>query len=314
VSAPTGAPPAGALREDLLPGATLYECAVRHVRAAPLRNAFTYRTYQWLVDLDALPRLPAWLRPLASFRAADHFGDPAVSIRANVDAYLAGHGIDLGGGRVTMLAHARVLGYVFNPLTVYWCRAADGALACVLAEVHNTYGQRHCYLLRTDERGRAEVMKEFYVSPFYPVDGSYRMSLPEPGDRLALTVALHRPGGPPFVASVRGRRRPATTAGLLAAAARYPWSTVAVTARIHAQGVRLYARGLPVMPRPRQCPQEHQPGDHQAHEHRDHEHQAREHQAREHQADGHRTDDHQADEYQADEHRPQEHRPESHRT
>jgi DUF1365 family protein len=155
-----------------------------------------------------------------------------------------------------MLTHARVLGYVFNPLTVYWCHAADGALACVVAEVHNTYGQRHCYLLRTDARGRAEVAKEFYVSPFYPVDGSYRMSLPEPGDRLSLTIALHRPGEAPFVASVRGHRRAATPAGLLAAAARHPWSTAAVTARIHAQGLRLYARGLRVARRPRHCPQE----------------------------------------------------------
>jgi DUF1365 family protein len=234
----------------------LYECAVQHVRTAPLRNAFTYRTYQWLVDLDALPRLPAWLRPLATFRSADHLGDAGRTIRDNVDRYLAARGIDLGGGRITMLANARVLGYVFNPLTVYWCHDAAGALQCVLAEVHNTYGERHCYLLRTDSRGRAEVTKEFYVSPFYPVDGSYRMSLPEPGDRLALTVALHRPEGPPFVASVRGRRRAATTAGLLALAARHPWSTAAVTGRIHAQGLRLYARGLPVSRRPRHRPQE----------------------------------------------------------
>jgi DUF1365 family protein len=253
---PAAVPPARAPAGLPTGSAALYECAVRHVRTAPLRSAFTYRTYQWLVDLDALPVLPAWLRPLAGFRAADHLGDAGRGIRENVDRYLAGHGIDLTGGRVSMLANARVLGYVFNPLTVYWCRDAAGELACVLAEVHNTYGERHCYLLRTDERGRAEVPKEFYVSPFYPVDGHYRMSLPEPGERLALTVALHRPGGPPFVASVRGRRRPATPAGLLAAAARHPWSTAAVTARIHAQGLRLYARGLPVAPRPRHHPQE----------------------------------------------------------
>jgi uncharacterized protein len=238
------------------PASALYECAIRHVRSAPLRHAFTYQTYQWLVDVDDLPRLPRWLAPLATFRAADHLGDARRSIRENVDSFLASRGIDLGGGRVTMLTHARVLGYVFNPLTVYWCHHAGGGLACVLAEVHNTYGQRHCYLLRTDARGRAEVPKEFYVSPFYPVDGSYRMSLPEPGERLSLTVALHRTGDPPFVASVRGRRRPATAAALLAAAARHPWSTAAVTARIHARGLRLYARGLRVVPRPRHCPQE----------------------------------------------------------
>jgi DUF1365 family protein len=234
----------------------LYECSIRHVRSAPLRNAFTYRSYQWLVDLDALPSLPGWLRPLAGFRAADHLGDARRTIRENVDSYLARRGIDLGGGRITMLANARVLGYAFNPLTVYWCHNAAGSLECVLAEVHNTYGERHAYLMRTDARGRAEVFKEFYVSPFYPVDGSYQMSLPEPGERLALTIALHRAGQPSFVASVRGKRHPATTPELLAAAARHPWSTAAVTGRIHAQGLKLYARGLPVARRPRHCPQE----------------------------------------------------------
>jgi uncharacterized protein len=234
----------------------LYECGIRHVRAAPLRNAFTYRTYQWLVDLDAVPELPRWLRPLATFRAADHLGDPGRGIRENVDHYLDSRGVDLGGGRILMLAHARVLGYVFNPLTVYWCHNDSGALECVIAEVHNTYRERHCYLLRTDARGRAEVAKEFYVSPFYPVDGSYQMSLPEPGERLSLTVTLHRPDGPPFVASVTGKRYPASTRGLLRAAARHPWATAAVTGRIHAQGLKLYARGLPVVRKPGHRPQE----------------------------------------------------------
>jgi uncharacterized protein len=238
------------------PGSALYECVVTHVRSAPIRHSFRYGTYQWLVDLDALPRPPRWLRPLAGFRAADHLGDPRRPIRENVDRYLTTQGIDLRGGQILMLTSARVLGYVFNPLTVYWCHDPAGALACVLAEVHNTYGQRHCYLLRTDARGRAEVAKDFYVSPFYPVDGRYRMALPEPGQRLALTVTMHRPGDPPFVATVRGTRRPADTAGLLAAAARHPWAPAVVWARIHAHGLRLYARGLPVAPRPRHRPQE----------------------------------------------------------
>ena len=149
------------------------------------------------------------LSPLARFSARDHLGDPRRGIRENLDRFLAARGVDLGGGRVLMLAHARVFGYVFNPLTVYWCHRADGTLACVVAEVHNTYGQRHAYLLHTDERGRAEVPKEFYVSPFYPVDGRYRMSLPEPGDRLALTMVLSRPGR----RTAQRSSRPACTAG-----------------------------------------------------------------------------------------------------
>ena len=236
--------------------AFLYECQVRHVRAAPLRHSFCYRTYQWLADVDDLPRLPAGLRLLAHFRPADHLGDPRRSIRDNLDRFLATRGIDLAGGSVTMLAHARVLGHVFNPLTVYWCHRPSGALECVVAEVHNTYGQRHCYLLRTDQAGRADAAKEFYVSPFFPVDGWYRMTLPEPGHRLALTITLHRPDGSTFAASVRGRRHPATASGLLRAAVRHPASTAAVSGRIRWQGARLYGRGLRPHPRPPHTPQE----------------------------------------------------------
>ncbi|HEY0934704.1 MAG TPA: DUF1365 family protein, partial [Trebonia sp.] len=145
------------MSRPLAPGAALYECRVFHARRTPLRNTFAYRTYQWLVDLDALPRPGGWARLLAGFEARDHLGDPGRTIRSNVDEFLRGHGTDLGGGRILMLAHARVLGYVFNPLTVFWCHRADGTLACVIAEVHNTYGQRHAYLVHTDERGRAQT-------------------------------------------------------------------------------------------------------------------------------------------------------------
>jgi DUF1365 family protein len=232
--------------------ASIYEVTISHARSAPLRNVFRYRSYLWLVDLDHLPRV----RLLAGFRARDHLGDPRASIRANLDRFLAARGVDLGGGRVTMLAHARVLGYVFNPLTVYWCHRPDGTLACVVAEVHNTYRQRHAYLLPADDLGRAEVPKQFYVSPFYPVDGRYRMSLPEPGERLRLSVRLDRPDGHSFAASVRGRAVPATRRELLRAAVCHPWSTAAVSARIRWQGVRLYRRGLPVIPRPAHLSQE----------------------------------------------------------
>ena len=240
----------------LAPGAALYECTITHARTAPLHNVFTYRSYQWLVDLDHLPQLGPGLRLLARFDARDHLGDPERSIRDNLDHFLRERGVDLAGGQVMMLANARVLGYVFNPLTVYWCHRADGTLACVVAEVHNTYGQRHAYLLHTDDRGRAQVPKEFYVSPFYPVDGRYRMSLPEPDSRLALSIVLGRPDGHSFTASVHGRGVPATGRALLASAVRHPWSTAAVSGRIRWQGIKLYLRGLRVAPRPAHLPQE----------------------------------------------------------
>jgi DUF1365 family protein len=227
--------------------ARLYRCRITHARAAPIRNVFSYRGYLWLVDLDRLPRA----RLLTTFSARDHLGDPRRAIRDNLDRFLAGHGVDRPH-RVMMLANARVLGYVFNPLTVYWCHRADGTLACVVAEVHNTYGQRHAYLLHTDDRGRAQVPKEFYVSPYYPVDGRYRMSLPSPDARLALSVVLDRPDGLPFSASVRGRSVPATARALTGAGL----STAAVAARIRWQGYKLYLRGLRPVPRPAHLPQE----------------------------------------------------------
>ena len=238
------------MTRPLADGAALYECGVFHARRTPLRNAFRYRTYQWLVDLDRLPRQRGPMRLLAGFQARDHLGDPGRSIRANVDEFVRKHGTDLDGGRVLMLAHARVLGYVFNPLSVFWCYRADGSLACVIAEVHNTYGQRHAYLVRTDDRGRARTEKELYVSPYHPVDGWYQMSLPPPGPRLALSITLHRPDGYRFVATVQGRGVPATLPALLRATARHPWSTVMVSALIRWQGIKLYACGLRPVPRP----------------------------------------------------------------
>ncbi|MFE6632578.1 DUF1365 domain-containing protein [Streptomyces rochei] len=220
------------------------------MRTGPIRHTLCHRTYMWLVDLDRLPELPRPLRPFAGFRARDHFTGDAPTLRAGLERFLAAHGVDLEGGRVVMLTHARVLGYVFNPLTLYWCHGPDGTPRCVVAEVHNTYGERHAYLLHPDEAGVAHVDKDFYVSPFFPVDGTYRMRLPLPGDRLDLTVRLDRPGAPPFTATVRGTRREPTGAVLLRLALRHPLSTLAVSADIRRHGIRLYLRGLPVQPRP----------------------------------------------------------------
>ncbi|MGI5451639.1 DUF1365 domain-containing protein [Streptomyces sp. CA-249302] len=228
----------------------LYSCVITHVRTAPRRHTLRHRTYMWLVDPDRPPRLPFVLRPLARFDPRDHFTGSLSSIRAGLDAFLAGHGVGLDGGRVVMLAHARVLGHVFNPLTLYWCHGPGGDLRCVVAEVHNTYGQRHCYLLRPDATGTAHADKAFYVSPFFPVDGGYRMRLPVPAERLDLTVHLDRAAGRTFTATVRGTRHEPRPATLLRLALRHPWSTLAVSAAIRFHGIRLYLRGLPLQPRP----------------------------------------------------------------
>ena len=156
----------------------LYQGQLMHHRVEPKHYLFRYRVYMWFVDLDELEQLGDDLpsfgynhRGLTTIQSRDHLGDPALPIKANVLNYLSAQGVDLDGGRIMLLTNARVLGYVFNPLSVYYCFDRDERLACVVAEVHNTYGERHCYLLRPDGRGHCETDKEFYVSPFFTVDG-----------------------------------------------------------------------------------------------------------------------------------------------
>ncbi|MGG7102886.1 DUF1365 domain-containing protein [Rhodococcus sp. 24CO] len=229
---------------------------IRHVRSEPMHNEFEYRSYSWLVDVDALPVLPKPLRPLARFDAADHFGDSTAPLRSNVESFLRANGIEFAGGRILMLSNARVLGYVFNPLSVFWCLNDDGTQRCVVAEVHNTYGERHCYLLETNDNGAARAPKEFYVSPFNDVSGEYRMRLPLPKDSVQLSIVLARPDQAPFVATVRGRCVPATAGAIIRSFLAIPLVTLRVSAQIRYQGIRLWARRLPVVPRPHHQPQE----------------------------------------------------------
>ena len=229
----------------------LVEGVITHQRPAPLRHAFRHRGYQWLVDLDALPTLPAYLRPLASFRSADHLGDPRVSIKNNVLAFLAAHNIDLGAQpQVLMLANARVLGSVFNPLSLFWCYDGNHQLACVVAEVHNTYGERHAYLLQPDEFGSARTPKELYVSPFFAVEGRYEMRFRLTQRTVSCAVSLWRGDERQFAATFQGRPRPATRGGLLSVLVRHPLMPQRVAALIRLHGIWLWLRRLPVQPRP----------------------------------------------------------------
>ena len=231
---------------------------VWHRRRIPVRHAFRHRTYQWLVDLDDLPQLPPWLRPLAKFDASDHLGaiEPA-GIKAAVKRYLAHQGIALGSAdRVVMLANARFLGYVFDPLTVFWCFAADGSLRCVVAEVHNTYGERHAYLLQPEADGTAEVGKEFYVSPFNDVSGRYDFTFVVAPERLTISITLKRQGQPVFEAGFGGRIRSATAGSVARTVLTRPAMPQRVSILIRAHGIWLWLRRLPVVSRPVHHPPE----------------------------------------------------------
>ena len=227
---------------------------VTHTRRTPLVHRFRYRHYQWLVDVDDLPRVRWPLSLLARFDPADHFdgGRHGGGIRGDLDHFLARHGVELASGtRVLMLAHARSLGHVFNPLSVFWCLAPNGRLTAAVLEVHNTYGGRHAYLVDVDDAGRAHVDKAFYVSPFNDESGEYRVRLVLEEHRVAVAVRLVRNAQTVLDAALAGTPTPATGRTLLSTAARHLSMTHRVTALIRLHGMRLWMRRLPVVPRPR---------------------------------------------------------------
>ncbi|KAA1420247.1 DUF1365 family protein [Nocardioides humilatus] len=232
--------------------ATPYSTTITHTRRVPMHRSFRHRSHTWLVDVDHLPergRL-GWLR--GRFEPRDHFEGDAPTLRDAVDGYLSEHGIDLRrsgqSGRVLMAAHPRALGHTFNPISVFWCWSDDdaiGAPTATIVEVHNTYGDRHAYLVRTDARGAGGVAKELYVSPFHATDGSYRVVAPPPDletGRFSVLVELFTGDGARFTASVVGtpiERPPIVALSALRGA---------VLIRLH--GIALWLRGLPVQPRP----------------------------------------------------------------
>jgi DUF1365 family protein len=230
---------------------------VTHQRRGRVRHSFRHGVYQWLVDLDAVPEQPWYLRPFAGFSSTDHLGDPGISIKANVEDFLSRHGITLGeSGRIVMLANARVLGHVFDPLSVFWCLDAQDTLVCVVAEVHNTYGDRHVYLVSPDPSGRATTDKAFHVSPFFDVSGRYEMRFELTPKAVSSTVILHRDGSVAFTAAFRGRPIPATRTAVAGQLIRKPLMPQQVSALIRMHGIWLWLRRLPVFRPPHHPPQE----------------------------------------------------------
>ena len=222
----------------------LYEVTIGHSRRGPVSNSFRSRSYMWLVDYDDIVAgrrlLPGPLRHLARLDGRDHL---------DVRAELAAAGIS--ADRIVTLTNARSLGYVFNPISVHWCYDGSGALVAHVAEVHNTYGGRHAYVVRATQSSpeEVEVRKEMYVSPFNPVDGSYRIRISPPGPTLSVSVVLERPEGEPFRAGLAGRRRKAAVPTALALAVRRPAAPLWNRALIQWQGIRLWLKGLEVQPR-----------------------------------------------------------------
>jgi DUF1365 family protein len=236
-----------------MPTPAIYRTTITHSRQTPVHHRFEYRSYSWYVDIDDLPRLPWWVRPFARFQGSDHFSNnsaepPYGSLRERLTAFFSDHELTAPDGPVTALLQARVFGYVFNPLSIFWCHDREGRLRHVIAEVHNTYGERHAYLLPPADLP-VVTPKEFYVSPFNQVDGYYLVQAPLPGNEVDITVALHHDHRPAFTANLRGRRRPATARQVVIMQFISPLAPLVVAVRIRIQGIKLWLRRVPVMPR-----------------------------------------------------------------
>ena len=235
----------------------IYEGHVVHRRFAPKTHTLNYRVFSLLIDLDELDALNAKLRffgvdrfALFSFFNRDHGNlKSGESLKAWALTHVAEAGFDTQGMRVEVLCYPRIFGYTFNPLTVYFCYAPDGALTAVLYEVCNTFHERHTYIIPTageDGAVRHSCAKTFYVSPFMPMDCDYHFDILKPQDRTAIRITETGPEGKMLFASFAGERRPMTDRNLFRAFVKYPLMTMKVTAAIHIEAVRLWVKGLKI--------------------------------------------------------------------
>ncbi|WP_028080415.1 DUF1365 domain-containing protein [Solimonas soli] len=243
--------------------AALYDCRVVHRRHLAPALRFRYRLLYLLVDIDQIEALSRslWLFSynrfnLFSLHDRDHGGRRPGALRAWAEDALRAAGIVPDGGRIRLLCLPRLLGYAFNPLSLWYCEARDGRLRAVIAEVRNTFGERHSYVL---ERGGAAIDwlqpiakdKVFHVSPFLDLRGGrYRFRLEAPGERLRVAIHETLHGAAVLDAGMAGERRALSSGALLRALLGMPWMTVKVVVAIHWQALRLFLRRAPFYPKP----------------------------------------------------------------
>ena len=244
----------------------IYTGTVRHRRVYPVPHAFTYRLFMMYLDLGELPAVfqHRWLwsvdRPnVASFRRSDHVGDPAMPLDRAIRTLVAERTGRTPAGPIRLLTHLRYVGYVFNPVSFYFCYDVSGAhVESIVAEITNTpWGERHCYVLGENEnlgagaRKRFHVDKVFHISPFIEMDVAYDWRFSEPAAQLAIHMENLREGRPFFDATMVLRRKEMSGPGLARVLLQYPLMTAKVIGAIHWQAFRLWIKGVPFHSHPK---------------------------------------------------------------
>jgi DUF1365 family protein len=242
--------------------AALYFGEVMHARMRPKAHRFSYRVMSLLIDLDRLadadrmsPLFAVNRGGLYGFHEKDHGERDGSRLRAYAQRCAAPHDIDLTGGRVLLLCYPRLLGYTFNPLSVYFCYRADGELALLIYEVRNTFGELHPYVLPvrpgelTEAGLRQEQDKLFYVSPFVDMTMRYCFRIAPPDEHVRLRILETDRDGPLLAATFSGHRRALTTMMMMRSFVALPLVTLKIVAAIHWEALRLWLKGVRLIPR-----------------------------------------------------------------
>lgn len=240
----------------------IYFGSVFHQRKQPLSHSFRYRVFTCLLDLDELETLRQETHGFAynrfglfSFHDRDHGARDGSPLRPWVEAQLADQGLNTPCGRITLLCYPRILGYVFNPLSVYYCYDEADSLFAVVCEVKNTFGEQHVYVCRAERNERGQLAeqkaaKDFHVSPFIDLDGQYTFRFQAPGPKLRLEIC-HEGPGTLLLTGVTGTAEPLSTRTLFKGFFKYPLMTLKVIGAIHFEAFRLWRKGAKVYGHPK---------------------------------------------------------------